>query len=187
MDDLNKIIKGCKKNKSKAQKKLYEHFSKKMFGICLQYSKDYTEAEDLLQDGFIKVFTKITQYNFNGSFEGWIRRIMVNTALERYRKQKLLYVNAEIQDYNYKLDYDDILSEISSNDLIKLIQTLSPQYRIVFNLYAIEGFSHKEIGEKLKISVGTSKSNLSRARILLQEKIKILYSEKHQQIKFQIK
>jgi RNA polymerase sigma-70 factor (ECF subfamily) len=187
LKDLDKIIKDCKKNKSKAQRSLYEHFSKKMFSICLQYSKDYTEAEDLLQDGFVKIFTKISQYNFKGSFEGWMRRIMVNTALERFRKQNLLYADADIQNYDYKLDYNDILSKISSDDLLKLIQSLSPQYRIVFNLYAIEGFSHKEISEKLNISTGTSKSNLSRARILLKKKVEVLYSEKLQYPKLRIK
>ena len=187
LKDLDKIIKDCKKNRSDAQKALYEHFSKKMFGVCLQYSKDYTEAEDVLQDGFVKVFTKISQFNFNGSFEGWMRRIMVNCALERYRKLNLLYSVSDIQDYDYKLAYEDIMGEISSKELLGLIQKLSPQYKMVFNLYAIEGFSHKEIGEKLNISVGTSKSNLSRARVILQEKVRILYGERKQGIKLTVK
>lgn len=181
--DLEKIIKGCKKNRPDAQKALYERFSRKMFGVCLQYSKDYTEAEDVLQDGFVKVFTKISQFNFNGSFEGWVRRIMVNCALERYRKQSLLYSVSDIQDYDYKLAYDDVMGEISSKELLGLVQELSPQYKMVFNLYAIEGFSHQEIGKKLNISVGTSKSNLSRARVILQDKVKALYGERKQDIK----
>lgn len=182
-DNLDKIIKGCKKNKPEAQKALYEHLSRKMFGVCLQYSKDYTEAEDVLQDGFVKVFTKISQFNFNGSFEGWVRRIVVNCALERHRKKNLLYSVSNIQDYDYKLAYDDVMGEISSKELLGLVQELSPQYKIVFNLYAIEGFSHKEIGEKLNISAGTSKSNLSRARNILQNKVKALYGERKQGIK----
>ena len=185
--DLEKIIKDCKKNRPDAQKKLYEHFSGKMFGVCMQYSKDYTEAEDILQDGFIKVFTKIDQFDFKGSFEGWVRRIMVNCALERYRKHNLLYSVSEIREYDTKLAYDDVLSEISSKELLKLIQDLSPQYKMVFNLYAIEGYSHQEIGEKLGISEGTSKSNLSRARTILQERVKELYEERKHDVKLVVK
>jgi RNA polymerase sigma-70 factor (ECF subfamily) len=158
-----------------------------MFGVCLQYAKDYTEAEDILQDGFIKVFTKISQFNDQGSFEGWVRRIMVNCALERYRKQNLLYSVSDITDYDHKMAYDDVMGEISSKDLLKLVQELTPQYKTVFNLYAIEGYSHQEIAEQLNISVGTSKSNLSRARVILQDKVEALYSEKQQDVKLVVK
>lgn len=180
LKDLEQLIKACKKGRPDAQRKIYEHFSGKMFGVCLQYSKDYTEAEDILQDGFIKVFTKISQFNFNGSFEGWVRRIMVNCALERYRKQNLLYSVSDIQNYDFKMTADDALSELSSKELLALIQELSPQYKMVFNLYAIEGYPHQEIAKMLGISVGTSKSNLSRARIILQEKVRKLYKERKQ-------
>ncbi len=185
--DLEKIIKDCKKNRPEAQRKLYDHFSGKMFGVCLQYAKDYTEAEDILQDGFIKVFTKISQFDFKGSFEGWVRRIMVNCALERFRKQNMLYSVSDIQDYDYKFSCDDVLGEISGRELLNLVQELSPQYKIVFNLYAIEGYSHQEIGEKLNISVGTSKSNLSRARVILQDKVAELYKEKKRDVKLVVK
>ncbi len=187
LKDIELLIKACKKNKPDAQKKLYEHLSGKMFGVCLQYAKDYTEAEDILQDGFIKVFTKISQFNFKGSFEGWVRRIMVNCALERFRKQNLLYTVSEIQDYDSKLVADDVMAELSSKELLELIQLLSPQYKTVFNLYAIEGYSHKEISDMLKISVGTSKSNLSRARVILQGKVEALYSEKKQNVKLVVR
>jgi RNA polymerase sigma-70 factor (ECF subfamily) len=187
LKDLDKIIKDCKKNRPDAQKKLYEYFSRKMFGVCLQYSKDYTEAEDILQDGFIKVFTKISQFDFKGSFEGWVRRIMVNCALERYRKQNLMYSVSDIQDYDHKLVYDEVMSEISSKELLGLVQQLSPQYKMVFNLYAVEGYSHQEIGDMLSISVGTSKSNLSRARVILQDKVEGLYKEKIQDVKLVVK
>lgn len=187
MKDIEQIIKACQKNKPDAQRKLYEQFSGKMFGVCLQYAKDYTEAEDILQDGFVKVFTKISQYNFKGSFEGWVRRIMVNCALERFRKQNLLYSVSEIQEYDNKMVVDDVLSEVSSKELLSVIQELSPQYKTVFNLYAIEGYSHQEISEMLNISVGTSKSNLSRARVILQEKVEKLYSEKQQDVKLLVK
>jgi RNA polymerase sigma factor (sigma-70 family) len=175
IENLDDIIKGCMANKPPFQEKLYKIFSKKMFGVCLRYAKDYTAAEDILQDSFIKVFNKISQFKFDGSFEGWMRRIVVNTAIDRLRKQTLLY--ALTDDYT-KLDdysYDDIVSEISAQDLLKLVQELSPQYRLVFNLFAIEGFSHDEIGNMLGISEGTSKSNLSRARQILQEKVRKNY------------
>ncbi len=187
LKDIELLIKDCKNNKPEAQKKLYEHLSGKMFGVCLQYAKDYTEAEDILQDGFIKVFTKISQFNFKGSFEGWVRRIMVNCALERFRKQNLLYTVSEIQDYDSKLVADDVMAELSSKELLELIQKLSPQYKTVFNLYAIEGYSHQEISDMLKISVGTSKSNLSRARVILQGKVEALYSEKQQDVKLVVR
>ncbi len=176
--ELNDIIKGCKKNRPDAQKKLYDQFSGKLFGVCLQYAKDYTEAEDILQDGFVKVFTKIGQFDNKGSFEGWMRRIMVNCALERFRKQNNLFTVSEINDYDHKMVYDDLLAEISSKELLEMIQELTPQYKTVFNLYAIEGYPHNEIAEMLNISVGTSKSNLSRARAILQEKVRELYGDR---------
>ncbi len=185
--ELENLIKACKKNRPDAQRKLYDKLSGKMFGVCLQYAKDYTEAEDILQDGFIKMFTKIDQYDFKGSFEGWVRRIMVNCALERFRKHNLLYPVSDIHDYDYKFSYDDVMGEISSKELLNMIQELTPQYKVVFNLYAIEGYSHQEISEMLNISVGTSKSNLSRARVILQEKVKELYSEKRQDVKLVVR
>lgn len=187
MKDLEEIIKACKKNKPDAQKKLYELLSGKMFGVCMQYAKDYTEAEDILQDGFIKVFTKISQFNFQGSFEGWVRRIMVNCALERFRKQNILYNVSEIQEYDTKFATDDVMSELSGKELLSVIQELTPQYKTVFNLYAIEGYSHQEISEMLNISVGTSKSNLSRARVILQDKVLTLYAEKKKDVKLVFK
>ena len=175
MEQLKKIVKDCKAGKRDAQAKLFKLFSEKMFGVCLYYCKDYTAAEDILQDGFIKVFKSIKQFESKGSFEGWIRRIMVNTALERYRKQHMLYAVNEIEYYTESLSYDDIIDSISAKDLLGFIQDLSPKYRMVFSLYAIEGYSHQEIGKKLGISEGTSKSNLSRARKILQNKVKENY------------
>ncbi len=172
MKELDKIIKGCVSGKRKDQEKLYKLFSRKLFAVSLIYTKDYSAAEDILQEGFIKIFTNIKQYKNKGSFEGWMRRIIVNTALEKFRKQSHLFTVSEIEEINEEFSYQDIVSEISAKDLIKLIQELTPQYRVVFSLYAIEGYSHKEIAKKLKISPGTSKSNLSRARKILQEKVK---------------
>lgn len=145
-----------------------------MYGVCLQYSKNTEEAKDILQDGFVKVYKSLWQYKFTGSFEGWVRRIIVNTAIESFRNKKMKFSDIEIRDFSEKFSFDYIIGEISAKEIMEIVQSLSPQYRLVFNLYAIEGFTHKEIGQKLNISEGTSKSNLSRARIILQSKIKEL-------------
>ena len=168
---LSEIIEGCSKGNRSDQGRLYKLFSSKMYSVCLYYSKDQTEAEDILHDGFMKVFKYISQFEGKGSFEGWIKRIMINTALERFRKQNYLYPVDDIYEFIEDEGYEDIVSNISFNDLLRLIRELSPQYRMVFNLYAVEGHSHKEIGEMLGISTGTSKSNLARARVILQEKV----------------
>ena len=177
LEDLKKIIKKCVSGNVRAQAKLYELFAPKMFGVCLRYSKDSTEAEDSLQDGFIKVFKYIDGFRHEGSFEGWMRRIMVNVSLEKYRKQHLMYPVKDVGVYETPNFSDDILSKISAGELIELIQELSPRYRMVFNLYVLDGMNHKEISEEMNISVGTSKSNLARAREVLQRKVKVLYSE----------
>lgn len=154
---------------------LYELFQRKMFGVCLRYVKDYTEAEDIAQEGFIKVFQNISAFKGKGSLEGWIKKIMINTALERFRKKEKLYLVEDICNYEEVSDYEDIISEISADELIKMIQELSPRYRTVFSLYAIEGYNHGEISIMLNISIGTSKSNLSRARLILKEKVEKNY------------
>ena len=177
MDDLNEIIKGCQKGKPASQKVLYDLFAPKMYGVCLQYCQDRTEAEDCLQEGFIKVFTNIKKYRFEGSFEGWVRRIIVNTALDKYRKQNILQTVDDISKYSEDFNYDDVISKITSNDLLKFIHELTPKYKVVFISYAIEGYSHKEISDMLGISIGTSKSNLSRARQILQDKINKYYTD----------
>jgi RNA polymerase sigma-70 factor (ECF subfamily) len=142
-----------------------------MFGVCLRYSKDTGDAEDILQEGFVRVFTKIGQYEFKGSFEGWIRRIMVNTALEKFRKHDRLYPVEEMAVYESSNWCDETISLITADDLMRIIQELPPRYKMVFNLFAIEGYSHVEISEMMQISEGTSKSNLSRARVILQKKV----------------
>lgn len=152
-----------------------------MYGLCLRYAKDHDEASDILQEGFIKVFCNLKSYGSKGSFEGWIRRIMINVALERFRKNNYLYTVEEIAPYKDQINYDEIESIIAENELLKIINELSPKYRMVFNLYAIEGYSHSEISKILNISEGTSKSNLSRARVILQEKIKKQYNDKAEQ------
>jgi RNA polymerase sigma-70 factor (ECF subfamily) len=170
--DLNQIIEGCKNNKSRDQEALFKMFSDEMFAVCLYYSPNHAEAEDTLHEGFLKVFQNINSFKGDGSIKGWIRRILINTALEKFRKKNPMYV-LDNEDYTQVEDSntEDAISNISADDLISLIQELSPQYRMVFNLYALEGFSHKEIAVKLNISEGTSKSNLARARSILQKKV----------------
>lgn len=177
MKDLEKIIKDCASGDTRAQTELYRFFAPRMFGVCLRYAKDYTEAEDNLQEGFIKVFTNIKGFKHKGSFEGWMRKIMVNVSLEKYRKQHLLYPVEDVGVYDVKNYPDTILDKITADELVALIQQLSPRYRMVFNLYVMEGMNHKEISEEMRITVGTSKSNLARAREILKSKVNELYGE----------
>lgn len=176
MEDLRKIIDDCAAGKPKAQEALYRMFAPKMFGVCLRYSASQQEAEDNLQDGFIKVFANIKGFRHEGSFEGWMRRIMVNVALEKYRKNKVVFGVEDMRLYDNADTSEDILSVLSEQELLRLIQELPPRYRMVFNLYVIEGWSHKEISEELEISEGTSKSNLARARDILKRKVNCLYA-----------
>lgn len=171
--DLQKIIEGCIQGKSKAQEELFKLYADDLFAVCVYYSPNQAEAEDTLHEGFLKVFQNISSFKGSGSIKGWIRKILINTALEKYRKKSPMYV-LDNEDYTQveDLNHEDAISTISADDLIQLIQELSPQYRMVFNLYALEGFSHKEIAKKLNISEGTSKSNLARARSILQKKVK---------------
>jgi RNA polymerase sigma-70 factor (ECF subfamily) len=169
------VVRGCQEGNPGAQRELYNMFKSKMFAICLRYAGNYDDAQDILQEGFLKVFDKIHQFGFKGAFEGWIRKIMVNSALEKYR---LHYQLVNMHDNISEIDHQqaaDITSDIEVNELVRIIQELSPKYRVVFNLYAIEGYSHKEISEMLQITESTSKSNLSRARAILQEKVNKYY------------
>lgn len=173
---LKKLIEKCAKNDHKAQTQIYQLFADKLFGLCLKYSRNYTEAQDNLQDGFITIFNKIGQFNHKGSFEGWMKRIVINTALQKYRNKKLLsLVTEEIPDI-ITVEVEE--ETISLQYLLSIIQQLPNRYRMVFNLYVLDGYSHKEIAKQLSISVGTSKSNLSRAKVILKNKI-----EKEQQHK----
>ena len=154
----------------RAQAKLYELFAPKMFGVCLRYAKDSTEAEDNLQEGFYKVFTNIKGFRHEGSLEGWIRRIMVNTSLDQIRRETKFQDNIAMEQVDYKIEQQGhILEGLMDEDLLKLISEMPDGYKTVFNMFAIEGYSHKEIGEMLGISENTSKSQLSRARKHLQD------------------
>lgn len=164
-------IEGCKKGDSTAQRNVFDHFSGKMYAVCCRYVKDKMEAEDVLVMAFTKVFGNIKQFKSEGSFEGWIRRIVVNESLTWIRKNKFMQAETDIEAADHEPDYRLLEDHLEAEDLLKLIDGLAPGYKIVFNLYAIEGYSHKEIGEQLGISENTSKSQLSRARIYLQKQL----------------
>lgn len=168
------LVNKCLEMDTLAQKQLFEFYSKRMMGVCLRYAKDSEEAQDVLQMGFIKVFEKLEMYKRQGSLEGWIRKIIVNTALDNIRKNKKLMNNIELEKVDYQLhNYDEnVLDALSAEDLLRVIQKMPTGFRTVFNMYVIEGFSHKEIAEKLNISVSTSKSQFSRARVFLQKRLK---------------
>ena len=176
---LEQLIEQCKKNDVKAQSQIYKLFASKLFSVCLKYSRNYAEAEDNLQDAFVTIFEKIAQYKNLGSFEGWIKRITINTALQHYRSVGVYDIVNEnqIEDESIEVDEDSIKIDF----LLGIIQELPDRYRLVFNLYVLDDFSHKEIADMLKISIGTSKSNLARARMILKEKIEYYKAEANSQ------
>lgn len=159
-----------------AQSEIYKLYADVLFGISLKYSRNYQDAEDTLQDSFLIIFDKIKQYNNKGSFEGWLKRIVINTALQKYRKKNHLQLIKEVSDTEEVVEIDFEDTDVDIGFLLKLVQELPDKYRLVFNLYVLDSYSHKEISEMLNISEGTSKSNLSRARKKLKEKL-----EKYQQ------
>jgi RNA polymerase sigma factor (sigma-70 family) len=163
------LIKGCLRQERSAQQRLYDLYSSKMYGICYRYVKNPMEAEDVLITAFTKIFERIQQFKGDGSFEGWIRRIMVNEALTHLRKSRTMYLETEIEQAEREPDYDRLADQLQAEDLLKMIGELPAGYRVVFNMYAIDGYSHKEIAEQLGISENTSKSQLSRARTYLQK------------------
>lgn len=146
-------------------------YSKVMFGMCLRYSNSYDDAKDILQEGFIKVYTKISQYNFTGSFEGWMKRIFINSALEHYRVNKNYMNQYDVEFATENPHHDFTVEKISQKEILKMLNAMPAGYRAVLNLFIIEGYSHAEIAEMLGITEGTSKSQLSRARVILQNEI----------------
>jgi len=168
---IEQLIYECTKRNTKAQEQLYRLLAPKLFSVCLKYSRNYEEAQDNLQEGFLLIFDKISQFKNKGSFEGWAKRVVINYTLQQYRNQNVFEIvsenipdieNVEIDDENISLDF-----------LTKIIQELPDRYRLVFNLYVIDDYSHKEIAEMLGINIGTSKSNLARAKAILKEKIEL--------------
>lgn len=175
--DIHQIIKKCKKNDRIAQKMLYEKYSSLFLGICMRYAKDKAEAEDILQDGFLKIFMNITQYSGTGSFEGWMKRIIVNTAITNYHQNIKHYFHEEIdkvKDLEADTDFYVNDNDFSKDELMDIIQQLPEGYRVVFNLYVMEGYKHKEIAEILNIDQGTSKSQFARAKKIIQAKLSML-------------
>jgi RNA polymerase sigma factor (sigma-70 family) len=175
LTDIKKIVKGCLNGNRRDQELLYRRYSSRLFGACLQYSNNDEEARDVLQEGFVKIFTSLGQYKFEGSFEGWMRRIIINTALEKFRRRYPLRRVDDIDAIDEPEASSDVedYSGLEVQDMLSLIRALPPKYRLVFNLYAIEGYSHKEISALMSISEGTSKSNLSRARSILQRRLEL--------------
>jgi len=166
------LVEACLKKNSSAQKELYDRFAGKMMGVCLRYSQGQDDAQDILQDGFIKVFEKLAQFSGKGALGGWIRMIMINTALIHIRKEKRHAYQEEITDTMELTErYYSVLDQMAADELIALIQKLPVGYKTVFNLYAIEGFSHREIAEQLGISESTSKTQYFKAKTHLKKSI----------------
>ena len=168
---LKRLIQKCKKGDHASQSEVYQLFAGKLYPVCLKYSRTQQEAEDNLQEAFITIFKKIKQFEHKGSFEGWMKRIVINTALQTYRKKRVL--NLVEDDYLEEVEVEIDESSVTLEFLLKIIQELPERYRMVFNLYVLDGYSHKEISGMLDIAEGTSKSNLSRARLILKEKIEL--------------
>lgn len=166
------LVEKCIKGDPRAQRALFEKYAPKMLGVCVRYMKNIEQAEDVLQDGFVKVFTKINKFKGGGSLEGWIRRIMVNTALDEIRRNVKFQTNVAMDEVDYKVDDNAFIIEgLQEEDLLKLINNMPEGYKIVFNMFAIEGYSHKEIAKQLGVSENTSKSQYSRARAYLKIKL----------------
>ncbi len=173
------LIRGCLDGDSKMQELLYQRFSPKMYAVCMRYSGNAEDAQDILQEGFIKVYKNLGKFRGEGSFEGWIRRIFVNTAIEHYRKSVHLYPVTESQERSMEDKDWSTFDHLALKDLVKIIRDLSPGYRTVFNLYVVEGYTHREIAEMMGISEGTSKSQLARAKTILQNVILKQQKQKH--------
>lgn len=167
----DELINKCIIGDRSAQRALYNHYAPKMFAICLRYAKDYHTAEDILQDAFVKVFRNIAKFRREGSFEGWLRRIFVNTSIEYYRRQVHLYPIVDSEDKPIDIEDEAAFDHLDEQDLLNMVNSLSPGYKTVFNLYCIEGYSHKEIGKLLGVSEGTSKSQLARAKSILRDMV----------------
>lgn len=172
LNNLEQIIEDCTSGVRAAQNRLYCFFAPRMLPVCLRYTGNREEAEEILQEGFIKVFMHLSQFRREGSFEGWVRRIIVNVALQRFREKARMYPVVSIKEEVVEtVGSNETFSRIGYKDLLALVQKLPPAYRLVFNLYVFEGMKHKEIAEALKITEGTSKSNLYDARLILQREV----------------
>ena len=174
------LISGCISGDRRMQKAMYDKYAGKMYAVCLRYMGNADDAQDILQEGFIKIFNKVGSFRGEGSFEGWIRRIFVNTAIEHFRKESYLQPITEVEENTVEGKYLSVLDSLAEKDIIQLVQKLSPGYRTVFNMYVVEGYTHKQIAEVLGISEGTSKSQLSRAKLILQDLVKTFVENRKQ-------
>lgn len=170
----DELIKGCIRENKKFQRALYERFAGKMMTVCLRYTRHRLEAEDILQEGFIKIFNNISKFQGRGSLEGWVRRIMINTALSNYNKSSFQKELIGLEDYQSGSEEPKAIQQLTAEEIMAVIDTLPDGYRIVFNLYVIEEYSHNEIAEMLDITPSTSRSQLVKARRMLQKKITLL-------------
>lgn len=170
----DELIKGCIRENRDCQRALYERFAGKMMTVCVRYTRHRLEAEDILQEGFIKVFNNISKFQNKGSFEGWVRRIMINTALSNYNKSSFKKELIGLADYQSGVEQPKAIQQLTADEIMAVINTLPDGYKIVFNLYVIEEYSHKEIAEMLDITPSTSRSQLVKARRMLQKKIILL-------------
>ncbi len=170
--EFEALLEGCRNGNRRSQELLYKQFYGYAMSICLRYTRTRDEAIEVLNDGFMKVFTKTEKYDPEKSFKGWVRRIMINTALDYYRQNLKHYFHEDVSVAENAPENETILSKLAHEELILLVQRLSPAYQMVFNLFVIDGYSHEEIAEQLTISVGTSKSNLARARENLRNMLK---------------
>ena len=161
-----KIVQACLKGDLKAQHAFYTFFSSSMFAVCLRYSNTREDAKDILQDGFIKVFAKLSQYSGKGSLEGWLKRVFVNTALEHYRVNKVYQAQSDVMEALQVSTEANAIGHLTEQEILLVMQQMAPGFRTILNMYAIEGYTHAEIAEVLGISEGTSKSQLSRARVV---------------------
>lgn len=180
MINLHEVIKGCKKGNRDSQKLLYQHFYSYAMSICRRYTLEQEMALEICNDGFMKIFRKISYCNDENTFKAWLRKIMINTAIDYFRKHKEVHKTYQIDHLQHLPQVnittkEDVLSKIANDEIVKLIQCLSPMYRTVFNLYVIDGYSHEEISNKLSISIGASKSNLSRARDNLRKMLQKIF------------
>jgi RNA polymerase sigma factor (sigma-70 family) len=176
--DEEAVVKGCLKNDRYSQKLLYENYYGSMMAVCMRYTSDREEARDVLHEGFIKVFKNLSRFKEGTNLGAWIRRIMVNTSIDYYRKQAKKPTIVEINHAVHQVDIHDVISSMGAEEILGYVQDLSPAYRTVFNLYVVEGYSHREVGELLGISEGTSKSNLAKARAKLKARIKAAAQER---------
>lgn len=177
--DEKTLIAGCVKGDAKAQKTLFDKYASKMMVVCMRYFPNKMEAEDILQDGFVKVFQKIDHYKHEGSFEGWLRRVFANTALDEIRRKRTNIEEQDVSELSYKItNHESTDDDLQADDLLKMVQGLPDGYRIVFNMFAIEGYSHKEIAETLGISENTSKSQFFRAKAFLRTQLEKIEFER---------